>query len=113
MEERVGVGDSILLIVHSPVETAALLKSVCLRPVLNKSRLIAGQSQLVHLRVGRIPNADGRTAERGEQSVLLSVCSNNNYDTRETIIRLQDQNLTVYKCGQHQQRSLKGLPYLE
>lgn len=61
VEERVGVGDSILFIVHSPVETAALLKRVCLRPVLDKSRLIAGQSQLVHLSVGRITNADGQT----------------------------------------------------
>lgn len=66
VEERVGVGDTILLVVHSSVETTAFLKAVSLRPILDKSWLITGQSQLVHLGVGRITNTDGRTWEKRE-----------------------------------------------
>lgn len=64
MEERVGVGDTILLIVHGSVQTTALLEVVSLRPVLDKSRLVTGQSKLVHLGVGRITNADGQPGKR-------------------------------------------------
>ena len=66
MEERVGVGDGLLLIVHSSVGTIVLLEAVSLRPVLDQSRLVAGQGQLVHLGVGRITNAGGQTGEQRE-----------------------------------------------
>lgn len=66
VKERVGVGDAILLIVHSSVGTTTLLKAVRLRPILDQSRLVTGQSQLVHLGVGRIANTDGQTEEKRE-----------------------------------------------
>lgn len=66
VEERVRVGDGLLLIVHSSAGTAALLEAVSLRPVLDQSRLVAGQGQLVHLGVGGITNAGGQTGEQRE-----------------------------------------------
>ena len=60
VEEGVGVGDAVLLVVRGaglPVAAAALLEAVSVGPVLHQSRLVAGQSQLVHLRGGRVPDA--------------------------------------------------------
>lgn len=64
VEERVGVGDTIFLIVHSSVRTTALLKAVGLRPVVDKSRLVTGQSKFVHLGVGGITNADNKGKDK-------------------------------------------------
>lgn len=61
VEEGVGVRDSILLVVHSPVHSP-LLKAVSLRPVLDQGRLITGEGQLVHLGVGRVTDTEGQTA---------------------------------------------------
>lgn len=76
MEKRVGVGDTVLLIVHSSVETAALLVAVSLRPVLNQSWLVTGQSQLVHLGIGWITNTDGQTKGKRVSHFMhqLSIC---------------------------------------
>lgn len=69
MEEGVGVGDAVPLVVHHPVGTAAVL-DVRLGPVINERRLVAGQSQLVHLGVGGVTDADGqrRAGREGEKA---------------------------------------------
>lgn len=64
MEERVGVGDSVLLVVHSSVWTAVLVKVVHCRSVLNQSGLVTGQSQFVHLSVGGVTDANRQTGEK-------------------------------------------------
>lgn len=68
MEERVGIGDTIPLIVHSSVKSTALLKAVRLRPVLDKSGLVTRQSQLVHLGIRGIANADRQEEEKTERT---------------------------------------------
>lgn len=54
MEERVAVGDSILLVVNSAVGAVTHFEVLRSRAVLDQSRLIAGESQLVHLRVAGV-----------------------------------------------------------
>lgn len=73
MEERVRVCNTISLVVHSSVGAAALLEAVALRPFFNQSRLIAGQSQLVDLGIGGVPDAGEQTKGRSSGSACRSV----------------------------------------
>lgn len=86
MEERIGVGDSLLLIVHSSVGTTALLEAVSLRPVLDQSRLVAGQGQLVHLGVGGITNAGGQTGEEREDREHAAINCLSKQHKRQSVI---------------------------
>lgn len=54
VEERVAVGDSILLIVNSAAAAVAHFKAVRCGAVLDQSRFIAGEGQLVHLSVAGV-----------------------------------------------------------
>lgn len=82
MEEGVGVGDAVSLVVHGSASAAAasLLKAVGRRPLLDQGGLIAGQGEFVHLRVGRVANADGETGERTLRR--LAALSNDDDTTR-------------------------------
>lgn len=74
MEEGIGVSDAVPLVVHNSVGSAALVR-VRLRSVLNQRRLVAAQSQFVHLGVCGVTDAniqrDGGKG-RGRESVELA-----------------------------------------
>lgn len=72
MEEGVGVGDAVLLVVYGSVEAAALLEAVALRPVFDQRRLVGGQRQLVDLGGGRVADAAEQTEGHVTQSHQLS-----------------------------------------
>lgn len=59
MEEGIGVGDAVLLVVSGAglAIAAALLEAVGVGPVLHQGRLVASQRQLVHLGVGGVADA--------------------------------------------------------
>lgn len=65
MEEGVGVGDAIPLVIHHPIGSTALLH-VRVGPVLDERRLIAGQSQLVHLRICGVTDTNRQRAGAGQ-----------------------------------------------
>lgn len=74
MEEGIGVGDAVPLVVHHSVGSAALLR-VRLHAVLNQRRLVAAQSQFVHLGVCGVTDANrqcGGGEGRGRDSVVLA-----------------------------------------
>lgn len=87
MEERVGIGDTIPLVVHSSIKSIAFLKAVRLRPILNKSWLVTRQSQLVHLGIRGITNADRQQGEKREHTHSnVSWLSEPQYDQKVVIL---------------------------
>ncbi len=58
VEERVAVGDSILLIVNGTVGAITHFKVLWSGTILDQSRLVAGEGQFVHLGVARVANAE-------------------------------------------------------
>lgn len=58
VEERVAVGDSILLIVNGTVAAITLFKAFWSGSVLDQSRLVAGKGQFVHLSVAGVADAE-------------------------------------------------------
>lgn len=69
MEEGVGVGDAVPLVVQHSAGSASLL-SVHLGPVLNQRRLVAAQSQFVHLGVCGVADAKREKGAGQRQSWL-------------------------------------------
>lgn len=58
VEERIGIGDAILLIIHCSVGAAALLKAVGLRPFIDQRWLVTSKGQFADFVVGRVPNTE-------------------------------------------------------
>lgn len=68
MEEGIGVGDAVPLVVQHPVGSTALLE-VRLGPVINERWLVAGQSQLVHLGICGVTDTNRqRRVGKGEKA---------------------------------------------
>lgn len=67
MEEGIGVGDAVPLVIHHSADSASIL-CVHLRPVVNQCRLVAAQRQFVHLGVCGVSDAGGRGGARQRQS---------------------------------------------
>lgn len=65
MEERVAVGDSVLLIVNSAVGSIVHFEVLRSGAVLDQSGLVAGEGQLVHLSVAGV--ADTKTKSKRKQ----------------------------------------------
>lgn len=78
VEEGVGVGDAVPLIVHHSVGSAPFLP-LRLHSILNERRLVAAQGQFVHLRVCGVTDANGRRGGggRGRDRSELAVCVSN------------------------------------
>lgn len=58
MEERIAVGDSILLVVNGTVGAIAHFKVLWSGTILDQSRLVAGEGQFVHLSIAGVADTE-------------------------------------------------------
>lgn len=66
VEEGVAVGDPVLLVVHGAIQVISFLEVVWVTgAILDQSRLVAGQGQLVNLGVGGVSDAAKTTMKHG------------------------------------------------
>lgn len=78
VEERVAVGDSILLIVNGMVGAITHFKVLWSGTILDQSRLVAGEGQFVHLGVARVADAEEQN-NNNLTAVLKNSCKNRPY----------------------------------